>query len=119
MADIREELRGELVAHGHKVGSDTLASRGELYLKGEGDLAAALFEFKPSVHEAIDTMYQGAWVEGLPPRFAVLPAAAAEDPAFELLEQMGVIPLLYRTGVQTEFLDLDRLLQEHLGASRG
>ncbi|MCL4554990.1 MAG: hypothetical protein M1617_04050 [Actinobacteria bacterium] len=114
MADIREQLRCQLIAHGYNVGSDTRAAHGEIYLKGEGDLASALFEFKPSVNEAIDTMYQGAWVEGLPPRFAVLPECAAEDPSFELLEQMGIIPLLYKTGERTEFLDLDRLLQEHL-----
>jgi hypothetical protein len=115
MTDVREALRGQLTFRGYEVASDTLAGRNELYVKGEGDLASAMFEFKSTVREAIDAMYHGAWVAGLPPRFAVLPEDAAEDPSFELLEQMRIVPLLYRAdGSRMEFLDLDRLLQEHL-----
>jgi len=114
MNDIRAALRRELESRGHRVESDTLGSRGELYVMGVGDLAAALFEFQPSVREAIDTMYQGSWVEGLPPRFAVLPAEAADDSSFELLEQMRIIPLLYDVaGESVSFRELDTAL-EHM-----
>lgn len=113
---VRDALRTQLAALGYDVGSDTLGMRSGLYVMGENDLAKALFEFKLDVREAMETMYQGSWVAGLPPRFAVLPAEAAEDPSFELLEQARIIPLLYTSsdgGVQ--FSDLDRLLAEHLG----
>ncbi len=64
-------------------------------------------------------MYQGRWVEGLPPRFAVLPDRAAEDPAFELLEQARIIPLLYsEAGGHVEFPELDRLLDRRLPRDR-
>lgn len=111
MNEVREALRAELAARGHEVSGDTYASRGELYVKGTGDLAAALFEFKPSAAEAAATMYQGNWTVGMPPRFAVLPAEAAEEPDFELLEQMHLIPLLYddAAGV-VAFRDLDAAL---------
>jgi len=112
MSDIRSALRSELESRGYRVESDTLGSRGELYVMGEGDLAAALFEFKPSVREAIDAMYQGSWTEGLPPRFAVLPADAYDDPSFELLEQMRIIPLLYGVaGENVSFHELDAALE--------
>lgn len=115
MTDIREALRSELEARGLDVASDTVAARGELYVRGDGDLAAAMFEFKPTVREAMDTMYQGHWTEGLPPRVAVLPADAASDPYFEVLEQARIVPLLYETtGDGVTFLDLDGTL-ERLG----
>lgn len=107
-------LRRALEERGFDVQSDTLGSRGELYIMGRGDLAIALFEFKTDVVEAIDSMYQGAWVEGLPPRFAVLPQRAAEHEAFEMLEQMHITPLLYRAGDEIVFVDLDRVLDEAL-----
>ncbi len=111
----RDALRRELSARGHEVASDTLGSRGELYIVGQDDLAAALFEFKSSAREACDTMYQGSWIEGLPPRFAVLPRESAEEPCFELLEQMRVIPLLYgNNGGGIEFDDLDGVLASSL-----
>jgi len=111
MTEVRQALRLELESLGFDVADDTVASRGEIYVKGEGDLAAGLFEFKRSAQEAIDTMYQGNWTEGLPPRFAVLPADATNDPSFELLEQMRVYPLLYEnTGEGVGFLDLDAAL---------
>lgn len=95
--------------------SDTTGSRGELYVMGGNDLAAALFEFKSSVAEATDTMYQGHWGEGMPPRFAVLPESAVEDPEFEFLEQARIIPLLYCDGERVQFRELDALLNRHLG----
>jgi hypothetical protein len=111
---VRAALREHLAARGHTVQSDTHA-RGSIYIMGEGDLASALFEFKSDSGQAIDSMYQGAWVKGLPPRFAVLPASAAEESSFELLEQMRIIPLLYefRSGV-VGFPDLDDTLSRHL-----
>lgn len=116
MTDARQALRQELESRGLEVADDTVASRGELYVKGSGDLAAGLFEFKRTVPEATDTMYQGHWTEGLPPRFAVLPAEAADDPSFELLEQMHIIPLLYRDAEgRITFLELAAVL-ERLGA---
>jgi hypothetical protein len=112
MDDVRSALRRELEARGFDVASDTIASRGELYIKGAVDLAAGLFEFKRTVNEALETMYQGHWTEGLPPRFAVLPAAAADDVAFELLGQMHVIPLLYEiAGESVTFVQLDAALE--------
>lgn len=111
MNEPREALRAELAARGHEVAGDTYASRGELYVKGTGDLAAALFEFKPTAAEAAVTMYQGNWTVGMPPRFAVLPARAAEEPEFELLEQMHLIPLLYDDADDgVVFRDLDAAL---------
>lgn len=111
MNGVRTALRRELLSRGLEVADDTVASRGELYVKGRGDLAAGLFEFKPTVRDAIDTMYQGHWTEGLPPRFAVLPAEAASDPSFELLEQMHLIPLLYESSEgEIAFVELHSVL---------
>jgi len=111
MTHVREALRRELQARGLCVADDTVTSRGEIYVRGAGDLAAGLFEFKRSAHEAIETMYQGHWTQGLPPRFAVLPAGAASDESFELLEQMHIIPLLYEDADGTvAFLELDDAL---------
>ena len=115
MAAVREALRSALAERGLGVESDSLGSRGELYVMGENDLAVALFEFQSSAGEAIDSMYQGAWLAGMPPRFAVLPAAAAEESVFELLEQMRIIPLSYTLAENgVDFPDLDRLLGEYL-----
>lgn len=110
MTDIRQALRRELEDRGLQVADDTFASRNELYVKGDGDLAAAMFEFKSTVQEATDTMYQGHWTEGLPPRFAVLPADSVNDPYFEMLEQMRIIPLLYVIDDGITFPGLDEAL---------
>lgn len=68
------------------------------------------------MRDAIDTMYQGHWTEGLPPRFAVLPAEAASDPSFELLEQMHLIPLLYEPSEgEIAFVELDSALDRLAG----
>jgi hypothetical protein len=112
IADVRVALRHELAARGFGVAEDTVSSRGELYVEGNGDLAAALFEFKGSVEEAIETMYQGHWTQGLPPRFAVLPASAASDSSFELLDQMRIVPVLYEVSDEhATFVGLDDALQ--------
>lgn len=110
---IREALRADLAGRGFRVQSDTHGSRG-LYLMGKGDLALALFEFHASAADAIDAMYQGAWTAGLPPRFAVLPEAAASEDSFELLEQMRIIPLLHTQDAVPRFVNLGELLSEHL-----
>ena len=48
-----------------------------MYVPGENDLAAAIFEFKEGALHAAETMYKGSWVEGLPPQFAVMERSAA------------------------------------------
>lgn len=111
----RDALRIELTTRGHRVASDTLGPRMDLYIVGPNDLAKALFEFKDSVPEALDTMYQGSWVASLPPRFAVLPSETSRDPSMEMLEQIRVIPLFFDAGSGgVTFGDLDRLLAEHV-----
>lgn len=115
MTQIREALRKELTARGFEVASDTVSARGELYTRGAGDLASAIFEFKDTANDAIATMYHGCWVEGLPPRFAVLPASVKSEPSFELLEQMRLIPLLYEEqDGSAHFPTLTETLAAHL-----
>jgi hypothetical protein len=108
MMNVQQALRRELGTLGFDVADDTVASRGAIYVKGDGDLAAGLFEFKQTAIEAMDSMYQGHWIEGLPPRFAVLPADATQDSHFELLEQARIIPLLYQVdGDEVSFIELE------------
>ena len=95
LAAVRATLGAELEARGYRVASDTLSLRGELYVKGDRDLATALFEFKATAEEAFATMYQGTWVEGMPPRFAVLPASEADSQDLDLLEQARVHVLFF------------------------
>jgi hypothetical protein len=112
---VRGALADALARRGHDVRSDTHASGGPLYLAGENDLALALFEVHPSAQQAMEAMYQGAWIDGLPTRFAVLPRGARAESAFELLEQMRIVPLLYDAGGdEIEFPYLDGLLERHL-----
>lgn len=111
MNDVRDALRRQLEARGLDVADDTVATRGEIYVRGAGDLAAGLFEFKRTVREAIETMYQGHWTGSMPPRFAVLPADGSNDPDFELLEQTHIIPLLHEDAEGTvAFIELDEAL---------
>lgn len=110
---VRTALVAVLTQRGYRVQSDTYG-RGGLYLMGDGDLALALFEVHPSAREAIGAMYQGAWVAGLPPRFAVLPESARHEDSYEMLEQMRIVPLLYSGDATLEFLGLDELLGEYL-----
>lgn len=110
---VRDALRANLRERGLETANAGL--RGELYVMGEGDSARALFEFKPSAQDAMETMYQGSWSAGMPPRFAVLPSSKVDSSAIEMLEQMHVIPLLFETGPEgIAFRDLDRLLDEYL-----
>jgi hypothetical protein len=115
---VRRALYLELEGRGHVVAGDTVALRGELYVRGEGDRAAALFEFKSSVEEAVETMYQGSWTTDLPPRFAVLPFSQRDHSEVELLRQAGMKTLFYEAASgEVVFADLDAAL-EVLGAAR-
>ena len=114
----RHALYLELEGRGHVVAGDTVALRGELYVQGDGDRVAALFEFKSSVEEAVETMYQGSWTADLPPRFAVLPVTQRDRSEVELLRQAGMKTLFYEAASgEVVFADLDAAL-EVLGAAR-
>ncbi|MDR3686600.1 MAG: hypothetical protein P4L93_06570 [Coriobacteriia bacterium] len=116
---VRDALRAELTARGHRVASDTLGLAQDLYIIGANDLARALFHFDDDAGELARSMYRGSgsWVEGMPPRFAVLPSAEAGNPSFEMLEQMRAIPLLYNVkDGRVTFRDLDGQLAKHVGA---
>jgi hypothetical protein len=114
---VTRALRAELARRGHQTARDTTGMHRALYLVGANDVARALFEFKPSADDAMyDLMSQGAWVAGMPPRFAVLPGCEAHSPALETLVQIKAFPLLFDAdGARVTFRDLDRLLGEHLG----
>jgi hypothetical protein len=92
---VREALRRELDVRGYPVASDTVSLRRELYLRGVGDRAAAIFEFKATAQKAAETMYQGRWTSDLPPRFAVLPVAEQGAPDADFLEQAGLSVLFF------------------------
>jgi hypothetical protein len=110
---VRQALRERLESHGHVVAADTVGLRGELYVRGDGDGAAAMFEFKATAEEAWLTMYQGRWLPTMPPRFAVLPVSERDDPALDVLRQAGLSVLLYEVDVQgVVFLDLEAALGE-------
>jgi hypothetical protein len=111
--NVRRALRERLLALGHVAGADTVGLRGELYVRGDGDRAAAMFEFQATAEEAFVAMYQGRWLPSMPPRFAVLPASEKEDPALDMLRQVGLSVLLYeRDGEGVVFVDLDDALEE-------
>ena len=114
---VREALRAELTSRGFDVASDTLGLRREIYVIGDNDLAKALFHLDSAAEEAADSIYRssGSWVDGMPARFAVLPASEAGDPAVEMLEQMRTTPLFYETDAgQVKFREFDRLVTEQL-----
>jgi hypothetical protein len=113
----REALREHLKSRGLAVATDTLGLRDSFYVLGAGDLAKALFEFKPSAAEAVESMYTGSWGSGMPPRFAVMPSCESDSPEMEMLEQMRVIPVLFDADASgVSFRNLDNLLEEHVGA---
>jgi len=117
LAAVRAALRAELSARGHLVASDTLGLRSDLYIIGGNDLARALFHFDTDAGEAAMTMYYsaGSWAPGMPPRFAVLPAAESDSESLEMLEQMRAVPIFFAVeGARVTFSDLDRLLAEYL-----
>jgi hypothetical protein len=114
---VRDALRAELSSRGHEVASDTMGMRRVLYIIGVNDLARALFEFGTDAGDLAEAMYRssGSWAPGMPPRFAVLPAAEADSPSVEMLEQMRAVPLLFgANGGRVTFRELDRLLGEHV-----
>jgi len=117
---VRNALRVELAERGHHLSGDTTGIRGSLYIMGPNDVASALFEFKPSADDAVyELMYQGAWVAGMPPRFAVVPAQTAESDSLETLAQMRAIPLLFDVADDAvSFRDLDRVLGAHLASGQ-
>ena len=118
-AAVRDALRAELTARGHRVASDTPGIAQDLYVLGANDLTQALFHFDDDAGELARSMYRGSrsWAEGMPPRFAVLPSAESGNPSFTMLEQMRAIPLLYDVKAgRVAFRDLDRLLAEHVDA---
>ncbi len=117
MDSVRERLRERLGKLGYDVASDSHGLRRDLYIVGDGDLAQGLFEFMPTAAEACDRMYQGSWVEGLPPRFAVLPSSESQSPELELLEQIRIVPVFFELdGGRVEFPHLEAILAQHLPA---
>jgi hypothetical protein len=109
---VRQALRFELESRGYRVAYDTVTLRGELYVRGDGDQAAALFEFKSGAEEAVETMYQGSWTADLPPRFAVMPVSQRDEIEVELLRQAGMETLFYEaTEKATAFLGLDAAVE--------
>ncbi|MBI5232136.1 MAG: hypothetical protein HY876_08240 [Coriobacteriales bacterium] len=113
---VRRALRAELAERGqHLAGDSHGASRG-LYIMGPDDVAVALFEVKPSASDAVyDLMHQGAWIDGMPPRFAVVPTATADADSLDMLEQLRAHPLLFDIeDDRVRFRDLDTVLAAHL-----
>ena len=110
---VREALRLELTSRGYCVAKDTAGSDGELYIRGDGDRAAALFAFKSSAEEACLTMYQGSWPATLPPRFAVMPYIERCSPDVDMLLQVGLSVLFYESrGEEVAFLELEEALSK-------
>lgn len=104
---VRSALSACLELMGYEVGSDSHGLRSGLYLRGSGDLARALFEFKPTAADACQDMYQGNWGPEMPPRFAVMPDSERDAPDLEMLEQIGVTPVFYAEhGEYVEFPDI-------------
>lgn len=111
LATVRQALRLALETRGYDVGGDTARHRRDLYIKGTGDRARALFETQPSAAVAAETMYQGRWTADLPPRVAVIPATETDDPWADLLRQAGLLTLGYTVaGDVVGFPNLDDLL---------
>lgn len=110
-------LRAALAERGQHLAGDSTGMNRALYIMGPNDVAAALFELKPSAGDAVyDLMCQGAWVSGMPPRFAVVPAATTDADSLETLEQIRAHPLLFDIDDgNVRFRDLDRVLAAHLG----
>lgn len=113
---VQGALLDELAKRGHQLSRDTAGTHRALYIMGPNDVAIATFEFKPTADDAVyDLMFQGAWVAGMPPRFAVVPAETASSDSLETLAQMRAIPLLFDvTGGVVSFRDLDQVLGDDL-----
>jgi len=115
---VQRALRAALAERGRHLAGDTTGRNRALYIMGAGDVAAALFEIKSSADDAVyDLLNQGSWVAGMPPRFAVVPAATADAGSLETLEQMRAHPILFDVEAESvRFRDLDDVLAAHLGA---
>jgi hypothetical protein len=110
---VRDALHQELTARGYVVARDTAGSTGQLYVKGDGDRAAALFEFKADADDACVTMYQGSWLPSMPPRFAVLPDTERFTSSVDFLRQAGLSVLFYTAGdAGVVFVELEAALGE-------
>jgi hypothetical protein len=110
---VRWALRERLQGLGHVVAKDTVGLRNEIYVRGEGDRAAAMFEFKATADGAFMTVYQGRWLPVMPPRFAVLPVSERDEPAVDFLRQASLSVLLYEEADHgVVFVDLDAALSE-------
>jgi hypothetical protein len=110
---VRSALKHELQERGYAVAKDSAGANGELFIWGDGDRAAALFEFKETAEEACGTMYQGSWLATMPPRFAVLPAVEKQAQAVDFLQQAGLSVLFYdATEGRPTFVGLDSALDE-------
>lgn len=108
---VRHALGLELESRGYVVADDTVSLRGELYVRGDGDRVAALFEFKSTAEEAARTMYQGSWSADLPPRFAVMPLSQRDQVEIDVLHQAGLRTLFYETAAEAMvFAELDAAL---------
>jgi hypothetical protein len=118
-AVVRRALRSELESRGYEAKGDTVSLRGDLQVLGEGDLAAALFEFNETADEACVTMYQGRWLAHLPPRFAVLPVSEKGQAGLDMLTQSGLSVLFYEhDGEVVRFLELPGALALFKNLSR-
>lgn len=116
LSSVRRAPRAHLEARGYDVAIDSRGLRNGVYMMGAGDLAHALFELMPGAEESCDTMYQGSWIAGMPPRFAVMPSSESGSAALEMLEQIRVIPVFFETrDAGVEFPGLDPSPDEHLG----
>jgi hypothetical protein len=115
VAKTRAALRAELERRGYPVSSDTVSLHGEFYIAGPNDGALAMFEFKDRAGDAVGSMYQGFWAEGMPPRVAVMPATESASPLLGLLAQMKIVALLaIESGDAVTFPGLDAFLVEHV-----
>jgi hypothetical protein len=110
---VRDALHQELTARRYVVARDTAGSNGQLYVQGDGDRAAALFECKADADDACVSMYQGSWLPSLPPRFAVLPDAERLTSSVDFLRQAGLSVLFYTAGDSgVVFAELEEAFEE-------
>lgn len=115
---VREALRAELGSLGLGVASDTLGMRDELYVTGDDDLARGLFHFGTDAQDAAEKIYRtsGSWVDGMPPRFVVLPAGESDSAGIEILEQIHTTPVFYTADAGgVRFAGLEAALGRLLG----
>lgn len=115
LSAVKQALSAELAKRGKRLAGDSTGTNRPLYIMGTGDVAAMVFEIKRSADDAVhDLMYQGAWISGMPPRFAVVPATDADVGSLEMLGQLRAHPILFDMEDGTvRFRDLDGVLTAH------